>query len=490
MQFVVRLKEIVYLIGIGDGINPAVVILIAGDSSIDSFPRNALVSEMCLLGTSVEIHMRRVRRCEPRPRQVVAPKVRPTAEAIAVGVDSSQSPCDTVSSANASGTHRERRLASVEAAVAAGKPDSRLVSHAGHSRDEVDRATQGGRSIKRTAHAALNLNVLNIAGEIGQIDPEHLVRFRIIQRHIVEHNGDTVLRKAPQLQIGVPHTVGIVGVRIDSGQLRQENRDILNTIARIDITAVKIRKRDRRFATRPGCGNGHLRHEITRLARELLLAGRFLWTRRKFRIPGDDIILREHNLTDRRCVAALGHSHDIPAGRNRLDAVATILGSPDGQTCFLHRDGSSGNRTPIGIICHRSFQDCSLSRNRNQVTKKNEQKVSPKHLVLPNETKKPSPGNRMTVKNWYHPLPPLFPSLALPRSGSEGMVSGMLARRQANHPYSSTKNNIARRQDIVKTPAARRNCKRTSGRITGTFYSKNRIITSREAKKLHQLPHI
>ena len=243
-QLVVRLEEVIGLVGVGEWVVAAVLVRVSGQAAIQHRTWRSLVREVRLLGPAEEVEAQRMIAEHPAHAQIVGPEPRPRLVAVAVGLDPRVATVVVPAVRKPPRVHLDHEAA--RAIVAVGEARAHAALLAEGRRLEAHSSAHRGRAVERGPHAALHLRLRRRGEEVGVIDPVDLVRLRIVERHAVDEHADPPLRESAQRQVRVSDAVPRVGVCVGAGECRERHGRVLAPVHALDLGARERRACDRR----------------------------------------------------------------------------------------------------------------------------------------------------------------------------------------------------------------------------------------------------
>ena len=103
--------------------------------------------------------------------------------------------------------------------------------------DHVHRAADRGGRAHRIGDAALDLDILQAAGEIGHVHPVDLVVLRIVEGDAVDHHADAFLVESPDLQGRVADAVSGLAGGVESGRVLHQQGDVQDADPGLELRA-------------------------------------------------------------------------------------------------------------------------------------------------------------------------------------------------------------------------------------------------------------
>ena len=201
--------------------------------------------------TAEEMKARGHSSVDPHGAEEVGVHVHPGIRPVAAALDGPQTAVEHVLSADETRTEGRaqfprsqwERLAAVAEFL---EPEIRFQNDAGIAvkriRDEINGPADRRGTVKRAPRPALHLHVPHTRKEVGEIQPVHVVVFRIVLRNPVDHDRDPSLVESTKRHIVIPDPVPVFGICGDGWKLREEDGNILHRVAGVNLCGGQIGK--------------------------------------------------------------------------------------------------------------------------------------------------------------------------------------------------------------------------------------------------------
>ncbi len=244
-----------------------------GDRRVVRRLRDAAERQPVALRSTIGLQRQRRALAVPRDAGEKAVELAPRPVPIAVGQEPAEATESDVPLADQTGIRLQRvspRVISADADLGLGIGIGLIGTG-----DDVDRASDGRRPVKRRTGAALYLYVFRRPLQIEEVDPKHVEVFRIVLRDPVDGDRYAPLIESPHPHRRIADSVAVFGVVRDGRPRGQDYGQVLHGRLSFELARRHVRERDRiHRPTRPRRRHDDLflRHR-TRLESELEIDG-------------------------------------------------------------------------------------------------------------------------------------------------------------------------------------------------------------------------